>query len=61
MKTKLVKVICPRCGLQCKIPIQHTSHKWPIDNSKCSRCFKNDLVFVNFVRIVPVPDFAEKL
>lgn len=61
MKIKWVKVHCPRCGTQGKVPIQHTGNMWAVDDIKCSRCFNEDLVFVNLVRTVPVPDLAERL
>ena len=61
MKIKWVKVRCPRCNWQGKVPIQYTNNKWPVDDAKCGRCFNEDSVFVNLVRIVPVPDLAEKL
>lgn len=61
MKIKWVKVHCPRCAKQGKVPIQHTGNILPVDDAKCSRCFNEDLVFVNLVRDVSVPDLAEKL
>lgn len=57
-KIKWVKVECPRCNRQGKVPIQHTGNKWPVDDAKCSRCFNDDLVFVNLVRIIPVPEIS---
>lgn len=61
MKIKWVKVHCPRCSKQSKVPIQHTGNMSPIDDAKCGRCFKEDLVFVNLVRNILIPDLAEKL
>lgn len=56
-----VKVHCPRCSNKGKVLIQLTGNQQPVDDAKCSRCFNEDLVFVNLVRDVPVPDLAEKL
>lgn len=61
MKTKWVKVHCPRCAKQGKVPIQCTGNMLPIDDAKCGRCFNDDSVFVNLVRDIPIPDLAEKL
>ena len=59
MKIKWVKVHCPRCGKQGKVSIQHTGNMRGIDDAKCSRCFNEDLVFVNLVRNILIPDLAE--
>ena len=56
-----VQVRCPRCNWHGEVFVRLTGNKWPIDDAKCSRCFREDLVFVNLVRIVLVPDIAEKL
>lgn len=51
-KSKKVKTHCPLCETEYETPIQWTDNDWGIDNAKCSRCFKEDLVFVNLVRSV---------
>ncbi len=61
MRMIWVEVLCPRCGKRGKVPMQHTGNKTPVEDAKCSRCFSEDFVFVNLIRIVPVPDLAEKL
>ena len=51
-KSKRVKTHCPRCEKEYETPIQWTETDWGIDTAKCSRCFREDFVFVNLVRSV---------
>jgi len=52
LKTKRVETECPRCDAKYKTPITWTGNKQGIDNAKCSRCFSEDFVFVNLVRVI---------
>ena len=52
LKEKRVETECPRCYDRYNTPITLTENKQGIDNVKCSRCFREDSVFVNLVRVI---------
>ncbi len=56
LKNKRVETECPRCYTKYNTPITLTENKQGIDDAKCSKCFREDFVFVNLVRVIPIPD-----
>lgn len=44
-----IEAVCPKCGWTANVPVRLVGNEWPIDDVKCSECFKERLTFVNLV------------